>query len=156
MVVDATLELGRLARLRNAIASAGCQAGVFYDPVNIRYATGTSNMQVYSLHTPCRYIFVPVDRPVVLFDFMGCAHLSAGRPSDDEVCDATSWYYFVPGPRTAELATRWVGEIAGLLGPARIVNRRAAIDRLDLLGLESLNVTTSLWSTGKPWQAWRG
>src|SRR5680860_1400816 len=70
------LELSRLARLREQLHLAGCDAGVFFDPINVRYATGTSNMQGYSLHNPCRYVYVPVVGPVVLFEFKGCEHLS--------------------------------------------------------------------------------
>ncbi len=94
-----SLEAGRLARLRASIARAGCDAGLFYDPTNIRYATGTSNMQVYSLHNPCRYTFVPADGPVVLFEFKGCEHLSNGHANVAEVRIATSWYDFVSGSR---------------------------------------------------------
>lgn len=33
------LHLGRLARLREQLTCLDCDAGVFYDPINIRYAT---------------------------------------------------------------------------------------------------------------------
>lgn len=98
------LEAGRLVRLRKSISDAGCDAGLFYDPTNIRYATGTSNMQVYSLHNPCRYAFVPVAGPVVLFEFKGCGHLSDGHPNVGEIRNATSWYDFITGDRTSEFA----------------------------------------------------
>ncbi len=126
-----------MARLRAAIVAADCDAGVFYDPVNIRYATGTSNMQVYSLHNPCRYVFVPAAGPVVLFDFKGCDHLSLGHRTVDEVRNAVSWYHFVSGPRVVEFARDWAAEIADLLGPTR-ERRRIAIDRLDPAGLDAL------------------
>lgn len=128
------LEASRLARLRTALADAQCDAGLFYDPVNIRYATGTSNMQVYSLHNPCRYAFVPVDGPVVLFEFKGCAHLSTGHDNVAEVRDAISWYDFVSGGRVEEFARSWATEIDDLLGPGTEI----AIDRLDPIGLEAL------------------
>jgi Xaa-Pro dipeptidase len=134
MVQDA-LELGRLARLRAQLAASECDAGVFYDPVNIRYATGTSNMQVYSLHNPCRYAFVPVEGPVVLFDFKGCEHLSVGHPAVSEVREATSWYHFVTGPRTEEFAGTWATEMVDLLGAGRT---RLAVDRLDPYGAAAL------------------
>jgi len=41
---------------------------VFFDPINIRYTTDTSNMQVWALHNPVRYAFVPFEGPVVLFE----------------------------------------------------------------------------------------
>ncbi|MEO7371753.1 MAG: Xaa-Pro peptidase family protein [Ilumatobacteraceae bacterium] len=138
-ILDTTaLESGRLARLRTAIDAADCDAGVFYDPINIRYATGTSNMQVYSLHNPCRYAFVPVEGPVVLFDFKGCEHLSDGHDNVAEVRNAISWYHFVAGPRVEEFARNWAAEISALLGPNRAGRRRLAIDRLDPAGLHAL------------------
>jgi Xaa-Pro dipeptidase len=129
-----TLELGRLHRLRSAIADAGFDAGLFYDPTNVRYATGTSNMQVYSLHNPCRYVLVPASGPVVLFEFKGCEHLSDSHPAVDEIRPAITWYDFVSGPRLGEFSSRWAGEIAALVGPGA----RVAVDRLDLAGSDAL------------------
>ncbi len=129
------LEAGRLQRLRDAIAAAGCDAGLFYDPINIRYATGTANMQVYSLHNPCRYVFVPAEGDVVLFEFKGCEHLSNGHKGVAEVRDAVSWYDFIAGDRSAEMAGRWATEIVALLGRGQ---RDLAVDRLDPLGTDLL------------------
>ena len=134
----AALESGRLARLRNTIGDADCDAGVFYDPINIRYATGTSNMQVYSLHNACRYVYVPAEGPVVLFDFKGCGHLSDGHHNVAEVRNAISWYHFVAGPRVDEFARDWAAEIAALLGSSTRNRRRIAVDRLDPGGFRAL------------------
>ncbi|WP_040493816.1 M24 family metallopeptidase [Ilumatobacter nonamiensis] len=128
------LDASRLARLRASIADAECDAGLFYDPTNIRYATGTSNMQVYSLHNPCRYAFVPADGPVVLFEFKGCAHLSDDHDNVAEVRTAISWYDFVSGGRVEEFAADWAAEITDLVGSGTAV----AIDRLDPIGLSAL------------------
>ncbi len=132
------LDLGRLARLRSEIARADCGAGLFYDPVNIRYATGTSNMQVYALHNPCRYVFVPVEGPVVLFEFKGCGHLSKDCVAVNEVRDAVPWYFSVSGPRTGDLAGLWAAEILELVAAHGGGNRRIAIDRVDPQGLDRL------------------
>ena len=132
--MTAGLELGRLDRLRSALTAAGCDAGLFFDPVNIRYATGTSNMQVYGLHNPCRYVFVPTAGEVVLFEFKGCEHLSVGHPCVAEVRPAISWYDFVSGSRTGEFARRWAMEICDLLAGGR----ELAVDRLDPLGTDEI------------------
>lgn len=129
------LERGRLHRLRASIESAGCDAGLFYDPTNIRYATGTSNMQVYSLHNPCRYVYVPVEGDVVLFEFKGCEHLSNDHLGVDQIRPAVSWYDFITGSRTAEFAGLWADEIASLLTAD---GRDLAVDRLDPLGAAEL------------------
>ncbi len=131
---SAALDAGRLARLREQLATAGCDAGLFYDPINIRYATGTSNMQVYSLHNPCRYVFVPTVGEVVLFEFKGCEHLSVGHPAVMEIRPAISWYDFISGNRTEEFVGIWAAEILELLDGGT----RLAVDRLDPLGAERL------------------
>ncbi len=127
------LELGRLGRLRRSLEASGCGGGLFYDPINIRYATGTSNMQVYSLHNACRYVFVPLVGDVVLFEFKGCEHLSVGHPAVDQIRPAVSWYDFITGSRTPEFARRWAEEISSLLD-----GRDLAVDRLDPLGADEL------------------
>lgn len=129
------LDAGRMARLRSAIDDAGCAAGLFFDPINIRYATGTSNMQVYALHNACRYVFVAADGPVVLFEFKGCDHLSADHAVVDEVRRAVSWDHFVAGPRVHEFAARWADEIVALLGSGA---RDLAVDRCDPTGAAAL------------------
>ena len=129
-----SLELGRIQRLRTQIQNIDCGAGLYYDPINIRYATGVSNMQVYSLHNPCRYVFVPAEGPVILFDFHGCEHLSANSVAVDEVRDAKSWYHFNSGPKNYLHAEQWFAEIDDLMRRYSPDNRRIAIDRIDPIG----------------------
>ena len=136
-----SMELDRLARLQAQLVAHGCDAGLFYDPNNIRYATGTSNMDVYVLHIPCRYAFVPAEGPVTLFDFKSCEHLSEGHPAVGETREAVSWFHFFTGSRTEEYAGRWAAEIADLLGAGRGRGsgaKRLAVDRLDPYGLRAI------------------
>jgi len=128
----------RLARVREQLAARDYAGAVLFDPVNIRYATDTRNMAVWTLHNPVRYAFVPTEGPVVLFDFTNCEHLSAGIEAVDEVRPATAWYYFASGPRCAEAAGRWAGEIAELVARHGGGNRRLALDHCDPPGLRAL------------------
>ena len=135
------MELDRLARLQAQLVAHDCDAGLFYDPNNIRYATGTSNMDVYVLHIPCHYAFVPAEGLVTLFDFKSCEHLAEGHPAVGEAREATNWFHFFTGSRTEEYAHRWAAEIAGLLGASRSPGhgpKRLAVDRLDPYGLRAL------------------
>jgi hypothetical protein len=50
---------GRLARLRAELARRDLAACILLDPVNIRFATGARNMQVFHLRNPARYLFLP-------------------------------------------------------------------------------------------------
>lgn len=132
------LDLGRLARLKAKLLEYDCAAGLFYDPINIRYATGTTNMQVYSLHNPCRYVFVATEGPVILFEFSGCEFMAEGRPAVDEVRIAQAWYHFAAGPRVEEFARSWCAEIMDLMALYGGGNRRLAIDKMDPVGANLL------------------
>ncbi len=91
-------------------------------------------MQVYSLHNPCRYVFVATYGPVVLFEFDGCQFLAEGRPTVDEVRLASSWYHSAAGSRVREFAEAWCVEIIDLLKRHGGGNRRLAVDRMDPVG----------------------
>ena len=128
----------RLARVREQLARKECGAAVLYDPINIRYATGTRNMNVWVLHNAARYCFVPVEGPVILFDFHNCDHLSDGIETVDEVRHTTSWYFFGAGPRVEEKADLWAAEIADLVKTYGGGSRRLAMDRCDPPGHAAL------------------
>lgn len=92
----------RLARLRARMAERSIAACVLLDPVNIRYTTGARNMQVFHLRNPSRYLLVPVDEPVVLFEFAGCTHLAEGLETIDEVRPAVTASFVAAGSGIAE------------------------------------------------------
>lgn len=118
----------RLARVRRGLAERDIAAAVLMDPLNIRYATDSTNMQVWVMHNPARYAFVPAEGPVVLFDFHNCAFLSDGLGTVDEVRPAISTNYFLAGPRFEERAARWAAELADLLRAHGGGNRRLGLD----------------------------
>ena len=128
----------RLARLRAQLAARDYAGIVVCDPANIRYATDAANMQVWCLHNPARYAFVATEGPVILFDFHGCAHLSAPLELVDEVRPARAWYFFNSGGRVAEHARLWAAEIADLVQAHGGGNRRLAIDKADPAGAAAL------------------
>jgi Xaa-Pro aminopeptidase len=132
------LRAERLARLRAALARRDYAGAVLTDPINLRYATDSANMQVWCLHNPVRYAFVATEGPVIVFDFHGCAHLSEPLDLVDEVRPARAWYFFNSGTRVAEHAGRWAAEIADLLRRHGGGNRRLAIDKADRAGALAL------------------
>jgi Xaa-Pro aminopeptidase len=125
----------RLERLRAELRKRDYAGAVLSDPMNLRYATGTRNMAVWTMHAPGRYAFVATDGPVILFEFTSSRHVSAGSPVVDEVRPCTPWDYFLAGPRTEEKAHLWADEIDSLLRQYGGNNRRLAIDRSNPLGV---------------------
>lgn len=78
------LRAGRLRRLREMMRAAGLAAVVLFDPYNQRYATGSRNMFGYFLRNSTRYIYVPVEGKVILFEYPGSAHVSTWLETIDE------------------------------------------------------------------------
>ena len=128
----------RLERVRDQLRAAGCDAALLYDPLNVRYATDTTNMSIWTFHNAVRYAFVATDGPVVLFEFSKGEFLDMHSEAVDEIRPGTSYVYFYAGSRAAEIAARWADEIAALVAEHGRGERRLAVDRLDLLGVRAL------------------
>ena len=137
--IDQTrLDAGRLDRLRRELAARDYAGALLSDPMNIRYATGTRNMAVWTMHAPGRYVFVATDGPVALFEFGASRHLAEGAKLVDDLRVGTPWFYFLAGPRCAEKAHVWAEEVADLTLRHGGGNRRLAIDRCDPMGAQRL------------------
>ncbi|MBP0619223.1 M24 family metallopeptidase [Cupriavidus consociatus] len=128
----------RLERVRKELLAQRCPAIILYDPVNIRYATDTSNMQVWTGRNPTRYVVVFAHGPIVAFEFHNCEHVWRGVALDAEIRGATCWNYFSAGPESAPKARAWASEIADLLRQHAPSDMRIAVDRLDPEGVQAL------------------
>jgi Xaa-Pro aminopeptidase len=117
----------RLGRLRAQMARADVAGLLLYDPVNIRYAFDSSNMQVWTAHNPMRYALILSAGPAILFEFAGCEHLNRGLPGIDEIRPAITWMFMNRGDKAAGFVGDWADEIADLLGR----RGRLAVDKLD-------------------------
>ncbi|HEY2112614.1 MAG TPA: Xaa-Pro peptidase family protein [Dongiaceae bacterium] len=128
----------RLARVRAELKQRDYAGCLLYDPINVRYATGSRNMAVWVLHNATRYCYVPTEGPITLFDFHNCEHLADGLETIAEVRPARGWYYFNAGPRSEEIAKVWAAEILELIARSGGDNKRVAIDKLEPLGTNLL------------------
>ncbi|MGZ4771198.1 MAG: M24 family metallopeptidase, partial [Ilumatobacteraceae bacterium] len=132
------LRLDRLARIRAELVAHDYGAALLSDPINIRYATDTHTFNVWTMHAPGRYVFVPVDGPVVLFEFGTCLYLATDLDSVDEVRKAVPWFYFLAGPRTQEKAELWSRDIIDLMRQYGGPDQRLAVDRCEPWGAKHL------------------
>ena len=128
---ETALRLGRLARLRAEMARFGFAALVLTDPHNVRYATGARNMMPFVLRNPARYVFVPLEGPVVLFEFAGCEHLERDNPAVDDIRVSTTVSYVARGPLLDETARVWAEEIAALMRQHCPGETRIGLERID-------------------------
>lgn len=139
-IVDAatqrSIQTWRVEQVRRRLVEAECAAIVLFDPVHIRYATGTRNMQVWSMHNICRYAVLFASGETVLFELPSSAHLA--RAHVDDIRPALSTDFMAVGNRASEMGRRWAASMISLLREKGITENRLAIDRADLtLVLES-------------------
>jgi len=128
----------RLGRVQAELKARDLGACVLFDPINIRYATGTRNMSVWTLHNAARYAFVPAEGRAVLFEFSRCEHLARGIETVAEVRPAMTWYFFAAGEHMAARARAWADELAELVREHCGGNRRLALDHADPHGARAL------------------
>lgn len=129
----------RLERVKQQLRARDYAGILLFDPLNIRYATDSTNMQVWITHNQARGCFIATDGPVVMFDFHNCQHLNQHLPLIDEVRNMTSFFYFIGGARSAEFAAKFAAEIDQLLRQHGAGNRRLAVDRMEIVGVRSLD-----------------
>ncbi|KIY42775.1 peptidase M24 [Pseudomonas sp. 10-1B] len=129
----------RLQRIREQLVARDLGGILLFDPLNIRYATDTTNMQLWTTHNPARACFVAASGHVVLWDFHGCDHLSAHLPLVSELRSGASFFYFETGDRTDEHAARFCAQVDELLRTHAGNNRRLAVDRIEVSGLRALD-----------------
>lgn len=66
----------RLQRIRSELQRGDLAGVLLCDPLNVRYATDSTDMQLWCTHNAVRYAFVATEGPVILWDFHNCEHLS--------------------------------------------------------------------------------
>ena len=121
----------RLGRIRAEMAAREIAACLLFDPVNIRYATGARNMQVFMARNPARYLLLPLEGPVLLFEFEGCHHLAYGLETIDEVRPAITASFVAAGPQIAERERRWARETAAELRRICGAKSRIGVERVN-------------------------
>lgn len=121
----------RLARVRAQMEVQSIDACVLLDPVNIRYATGARNMQVFHARNPARYLFVPQSGPVVLHEFAGCAHLAEGLETIDEIRPAITASYVAAGDAIATVEAAWAEQVADLVREHCGVRAAVGVERVN-------------------------
>ena len=130
------VRLYRLGRVREQMKLFGVDAVVLSDPINIRYATGARNMQVFcQRNAPSRYLLLTAHKSI-LFEFTGCLHLGHGFETIDQVRPSKTASFVAAGPEIVVREKAWATEMAGLID--ELVGKGATV------GLERLNAGTAI------------
>ena len=128
----------RLDRLVGEIDKRGYGALLMTDPLNIRYATDSTNMQLWNTHNPFRACMVFSDGYMVLWDYKNSPFLADHNPLVKEVRSGASMFYFSSGDLGDEDAGSFVAEIADLMRQHSGTNKKIAVDKIMIEGLRAL------------------
>ena len=128
----------RLNRLVDAINARDYAGLLVLDPLNIRYATDTTNMQLWNAHNPFRACLVCADGHMVMFDYKNGLFLSEFNPLVREVRSGPGLYYFGSGDKIEAAAGRFAAEVADILATHAPGLNRLAVDKPQPAGLYAL------------------
>ena len=128
----------RLDRVKKELEKNNLEACILFDPVNVRYALDTTNMSVYHMHNLTRYCFVPVNGPVILYEYFNCEDLSNHLNLIDEIRPAITWDYFSNGDQASSQLKKWINEIKDLSN-SYFKSKKIAIDVINGPAVIALN-----------------
>jgi Xaa-Pro aminopeptidase len=131
----------RLARLVQAIRARDLGGLLMYDPMNIRYATDTTNMQLWNSHNPFRACLVCADGHMVVWEYRNSPCLVTYNPLVRELRHGASFFYSVTGDKGPEAARGFAAQVDEVMRAHAGANRRLAVDKIMVVGLRALEGT---------------
>ena len=126
----------RVARIQAELAKANLGGLLLFDPINVRYATGTRGFETFFLHLKGRHALIPREGKPILFmpsitETPVLGDDVVGRPA----LNMDSWR---TGSYTPEATRRWATEMKDLLSELGISGEAIGIDKTDIMTIHAL------------------
>ena len=129
----------RKERVIRQLQENNVDAVLLFDPLNIRYATGTSNMLLWNTHNPFRSCLVFDDGYCILWDYQESNHyVESNYLYIDEVRTGASMFYFAKGDKVKSAAENFSDQVGQAFKKKGKHSKRLAIDKIMLDGFKSL------------------
>ena len=128
----------RHQRLVDGVNSRNYGALIVFDPLNIRYASDSTNMQLWNTHNPFRALIVCADGYMVMWDYKNSPFLSEFNPLVCEQRSGADFFYFDRGDMAHLAAEKFSHEVKDLIIEHGEGNMRLAVDKIMLVGLRAL------------------
>ena len=128
----------RWERLTRHIVDRGYGGLLMFDPLNIRYATDSTNMQLWNTHNPFRALLLCADGYMVIWDYKNSPFLSTFNPLVREQRSGADLFYFDRGDKIDVAADVFSNEVRVLIEEHSGGNKRLAVDKIMLHGLRAL------------------
>lgn len=128
----------RWKRLTDAIVARGYGGLLMYDPLNIRYATDTTNMQLWNTHNPFRACLLCADGHMVMWEYKNSPFLVTFNPLVKELRSGATFFYNSTGDRGEAAAAGFAAQVDEVMREHAGTNRRLAVDKIMVHGLRAL------------------
>ncbi len=128
----------RWKRLTQHIVDREYGGLLMFDPLNIRYATDSTNMQLWNTHNPFRAVLLCADGHMVIWDYKNSPFLTSFNPLVRELRSGASMFYFSAGDKIDPVADEFANEVRELMAKHAGGNKRLAVDKIMLHGARAL------------------
>ncbi len=128
----------RWRRLTEALVARDYGGLLLFDPLNIRYATDTTNMQLWNTHNPFRAVLLCADGHMVIWEYKNSPFLVTFNPLIREIRSGATFFYNSTGDRGADAARAFAAQVDEVMRAHAGTNRRLAVDKIMISGLRAL------------------
>lgn len=128
----------RHGRLIEAINTRDWGGLLVFDPLNIRYASDSTNMQLWNTHNPFRALLICADGYMVIWDYKNAPFLSRFNALVREQRSGADFFYFDRGDKADVAARAFAREVKDLIAEHGGGNARLGVDKIMLHGLRAL------------------
>jgi len=128
----------RLQRLVSHINARDYGGVLMFDPMNIRYATDSTNMQLWNTHNSFRAVLVCADGYMVIWDYKNSPFLSKFNPLVREQRSGADLFYFDRGDKVDVAADAFSNEVRILIKEHSGGNMRLGVDKPTIHGNRAL------------------
>jgi len=139
----------RWNRLTQHIVERGWGGLLMFDPLNIRYATDTTNMQLWNTHNPFRAVLLCADGHMVIWEYKNSPFLCDFNPLVREVRSGASMFYFATGDRGAAVARSFAADVDEVMRAHAGTNRKLGVDKIMVQGLRALEAAGFIVEEGE-------
>jgi Xaa-Pro aminopeptidase len=128
----------RHRRLVDAVNARNCGGILMFDPLNIRYATDSTNMQLWNTHNAFRACLVCADGYMVVWDYKNAMFLSKFNSLVAEQRSGADLFYFDRGDKIQPAADEFSRQVRDLIVEHSGGNMRLGVDKVMIHGLRAL------------------
>ncbi|QMU58811.1 MAG: M24 family metallopeptidase [Boseongicola sp.] len=119
----------RWERLTNHVVERDFGGLLMFDPMNIRYATDSTNMQLWNTHNPFRALLLCPDGYMVIWDYKNSPFLTDFNPLVREARSGADFFYFDRGDKAYQAAELFSAQVKDLVVEHGGGNMRLAVDK---------------------------